>query len=137
MSDEKRLSLARARQKLGGRVASHGDAGAIVQVRHSGAMHPGVILWSDESWCDVWLGDEATRRVRVRDYVKAIAPASSPLHRMAQAVRAFAAFREGESVRTGEQTVKLVEKCRWGALVAGDDGRIFAVGFRRLIREPN
>jgi len=55
-------------------------------------------------------------------------------------VRLFATLKEGQRVRfaekdgsAGELSVgMLVEKCRYGALVAKDDGRILAVGFRRL-----
>jgi hypothetical protein len=31
---------------------------------------------------------------------------------------------------------KLIEKCRWGALVARDDGAVVAVGFRKLWPAP-
>ena len=64
---------------------------------------------------------------------------STELAHVAEDARAFAALEEGARVVfDGDVTGKLVEKCRWGGLVARDDGRIFAVGFRRFERPaPN
>jgi hypothetical protein len=130
---ETRLTLARAREKLGGRVAAHGDAGALVQIERSGRMSLGVVLWSDDTSCDVWLGDDITKRTRKDAVVQAITSAGSPLANIAAAARTFASIDEGETVLLDDETtVRLVEKCRWGALVARADGKIFAVGFRRF-----
>jgi hypothetical protein len=132
MSFDARMTLARAREKLGGRVVSHARGGEIV--RTDGRI--GVVLWSDESQCDVWIGDDAVKRVACANVEPA---SSSELAAVAEDARAFAALQEGAQVVFDERIAgKLVEKCRWGGLVARDDGRIFAVGFRRFKRPaPN
>jgi hypothetical protein len=138
ISIDTRLTLTRAREKLGGRVTTHGDAGAVVQVERAGRMSLGVVLWSDETSCDVWLGDDVTKRTRKDAVVQAITSPSSPLALIAAAARTFASIGEGESaLLDDETTVRLVEKCRWGALVAKPDGKILAVGFRRFTRPAN
>jgi hypothetical protein len=83
----------------------------------------------------VWLGDK-TKRVAAHDVMRATSPALSEI---AEDARAFAALAEGQNVMFDESIHgRLVEKCRWGGLVARDDGRIFAVGFRRFKRPaPN
>jgi len=134
------LTLARAREKLGGRVVSHARGGEIVRVE--GRL--GVVLWSDESQCDVWIGDDAVKRVvcasvEIFPLFGGEASSSAELASVAEDARAFAALEEGARVVFDEAIAgKLVEKCRWGGLVARDDGRIFAVGFRRFKRPaPN
>ena len=132
MSFDPRMTLARAREKLGGRVVSHARGGEIVRA----GSHVGVVLWSDDVHCDVWIGDDAVKRVASADVESA---ASIDLANVSEDARAFAALEEGAMVVFDEHVSgKLVEKCRWGGLVARDDGRIFAVGFRRFIRPaPN
>ena len=130
------MTLARAREKLGGRVVSHASnhfsGGEIVRA----GDRVGVVLWSDEAQCDVWIGDDAVKRVACAEVESAT---SSDLADVAEDARAFAALREGALVVFDQAIAgKLVEKCRWGGLVARDDGRIFAVGFRRFKRPaPN
>ncbi|HEY1956646.1 MAG TPA: hypothetical protein VGH28_13590 [Polyangiaceae bacterium] len=121
-----RLTLARARERLGGRVSSHGRAGEIARA-DAGV---GVIVWSDETRCDLWIGDDRIRRV---DAIDAEATASESLAPIADDARAFARLEEGQDVVfDGRASGRLIEKCRWGGLVARADGRIFAVGFRRF-----
>lgn len=122
------MTLARAREKLGGRVVSHGRAGELVGL--DGVV--GVILWSDETTADVWLGDNRTKRANVGSLALDVAH-ESPLEVVASDARAFAALEEGGRVVFDVTLAgRLIEKCRWGGLVARDDGRIFAVGFRRF-----
>ena len=105
--------------------------------------HVGVVLWSDESQCDVWIGDDAVKRVasaNVASPPESEKASSSPeLAGVSEDAHAFAQLEEGAYVVFDEAvTGKLVEKCRWGGLVAREDGRIFAVGFRRFKRpRPN
>ena len=125
------MTLARARETLGGRVVSHARGGEVVRVNGD----VGVVLWSDGARCDVWIGG-GVKRVATGE----VEGASSPeLATVAEDARVFAALEEGARVVfDGTVTGKLVEKCRWGGLVARDDGRIFAVGFRRFERPaPN
>ena len=131
LTDDKRMSLAHAREKLGGGVSSHGDAGTVVAVGHD----QGVIVWSDETSCDVALAGDLVRRVK-REEAVTISGAAA-LRQVARNIRSFASLATGDTTTVDGHTVTIVEKCRWGALVARSDGRIFAVGFRRLAREPN
>jgi hypothetical protein len=132
ISDDKRLSLARARQKLGGHAASHGDAGQLVRVFRSEERRVGVVVWSDDASCDVCLERDRIVRVAKRETVPAVVVATSPLVPIAHAAKRFSALREGETVHVDGHAVKVVEKCRWGALVARADGTILAIAFQRL-----
>ncbi len=126
------MTLARAREKLGGRVTSHGRGGEIVRVGED----VGVIVWSDAAQCDVWIGEDRIKRVRSEE---ASENAEAVMLDVSADAHAFAQLEEGARVVFDEQIPgRLIEKCRWGALVARDDGRIFAVGFRRFVRSaPN
>jgi len=128
-----RLTLARARKQLGGPTTSHGDAGAVVHVERGAETALGVILWSDATWCDVWLGEDITKRTRRDSVTPAVAPRGSPMAKASLAARTFASLEEGQDVRFGTTKGRLIEKCRWGALVARPDGKIFAVGFQRFV----
>ena len=129
VTTDPRLSLARARERLGGRVASHGRAGEIARV----GAQPAVVVWSDASECDLWIGDDKIRRVAA-DAAESGEP-SAGLAPVADDARAFARLEEGQTVTfDGATPGRLIEKCRWGGLVAIADGRIFAVGFRRFAR---
>ena len=136
MNLDPRMTLARAREKLGGRVEStashHFSGGEIVRA----GERVGVVLWSDGAQCDVWIGDDAVKRVACAELEAARSP---ELASVSEDARAFATLEEGAQVIfDGTIRGKLVEKCRWGGLVARDDGRIFAVGFRRFQRPaPN
>jgi hypothetical protein len=129
------MTLARARERLGGRVSAHGDAGAVVEVERGDHAEIGVVLWSDAQWCDVWLGDDITKRTRSDSVTAAKAPAGSPMARASTAARAFASLEEGQNVRFDGEEGRLIEKCRWGALVALVNGKILAVGFHRFSRD--
>jgi hypothetical protein len=64
------------------------------------------------------------------------------LEKIAGDARLFGLLAEGQSVRYAEDsgtlvTGKVVEKCRWGALVLRDDGAVVAVGFRKLWPSPS
>jgi len=129
------MTLARTRARLGDRVSSHGDAGAIVSIERGGRKCVGVVLWSDDTSCDVWLGDDVTKRTRLDLAEPATAPAGSLIALVAADARWFASLEEGRDVCfDGDTEGRLLEKCRWGALVARADGKIFAVGFRRFAR---
>lgn len=64
------------------------------------------------------------------------------LERIAGDARLFGQLAEGQSVRYADDSGtlvhgKVVEKCRWGALVLRDDGAVVAVGFRKLWPSPS
>jgi hypothetical protein len=136
IESDKRLSLERARTKLGGRSASHESAAALIEVRRGTAVTTGVVVWGDETSCDVLFEDEHMERVRRAETTPASAAPSVHLTSIARSVQRFALVREGDTLHIDGGSVKIVEKCRWGALVARPDGRIFALGFRRLGQAP-
>src|SRR2546423_370426 len=94
MKVDPRMTLARARETLGGRVVSHAShrfsGGEIV--RANGDV--GVVLWSDGARCDVWIG-EAVKRVAAGEVERASSP---ELATVAEDARVFAALEEGARV---------------------------------------
>lgn len=61
--------------------------------------------------------------------------------KLAAEARVFGGMVEGQAIRYADDAGtlmdgKLIEKCRWGALVARDDGAVVAVGFRKLWPAP-
>ena len=61
----------------------------------------------------------------------------SALSTIAADAHVFARLAEGQPVRYADDSGgllggKLIEKCRYGALVVRDDGAVVAVGFRKL-----
>ena len=126
------MTLARAREKLGGRVSSHGRGGEVVRV----GDEVGVVIWSDDAHCDVWIGEDRIKRVPFDEASKT--PPVEAMRAIASDARAFVDLEEGARVVFDEKLEgRLIEKCRWGGLVALDDGRVFAVGFRRFARRLN
>jgi hypothetical protein len=128
--------LERARRDLGGRGSTNGDAGMLVALG-SAADGLGVVLFASETEVDVWLGAGRVRRTRPERVTQHHGAAPDAMSRVASDARVFAALAEGQRVIYQDETGvaaegKLVEKCRYGALVARDDGSLLAVGFRRL-----
>jgi hypothetical protein len=138
-ADAARASIDSARRKLGGRPAeaSVRAPGSLVQgTLRDGARRTGVVLWASAGHCDVWFDDGIARRVRaavVRAY-DGVPPTS--LVRIVAEARIFAGLFEGDRVRWDRAGNVfdgcIVEKCRYGAIVLTSDGRLVAVGFRRL-----
>lgn len=128
-----------ARAQLGGTGDTDALAGAKVAIRGGdGSPRVGVVLYASAREVDVWFDGSLVRRT-ARGSVELLPhdAAHDPLDAVAADVKVFATLREGDRVRwqTGDGRVgegKLFEKCRYGALVASDDGRVLAVGFRRL-----
>ena len=63
--------------------------------------------------------------------------APTALAKIAADAHIFSRLAEGEQIRYADDSGgllagKLVEKCRYGALVVRDDGAVVAVGFRKL-----
>jgi len=122
------------RTKLGGRVgAAADDAIGRFAARPADDVE-GWVLSGDETHWFLWDGGVAIRRTPKVDVTlqedrsDALAPSL---------LRTWASLGERETVEfqaadTRWQTGLLVEKCRFGALVARDDGSIVAVGFLAL-----
>lgn len=135
------LHLERARKRLGGAASSGAGCGRIVEVIGAGNIPVlGVVLHQTEADVDVWVGEALVRRTR-SDKVFAIdvsaREVSDATLRAASDARVFGAIERGARVLydAGDGCVAeglLVERCRYGGLVARDDGAVMAVGFRRL-----
>ncbi|MFO0734760.1 MAG: hypothetical protein U0270_02730 [Labilithrix sp.] len=142
----KKPSIDAARDRLGGRITSEDvppaglALGLVVGVgggRGEERVVPGVVIYASRTEVHVLLDGVRLRRVQpdsVRPYSGDV---SLALSKIAGDAKLFARLAEGESVRyAGDDghlvTAKLVEKCRWGALVAREDGAVIAVGFRKL-----
>jgi hypothetical protein len=138
-----RSSIDAARRKLGGRptAPSRRAPGAPVRaVLRDGKRHVGVVLWCSEKHCDVWFDDGFARRMRPESVTPYTGGAPDALSCIAGEVRLFASLAESDLVRW-ERSAGLrppvaegciVEKCRYGAIVVMRDGKLVAVGFRRL-----
>jgi hypothetical protein len=125
-------TLERARRRLGGRASTGALAGTVVTLED---LTHGVVLFADDTEVDV-LVDETTVKRTARADVKPSPDTDGPLAGLAGHVLVFARLAEGQRVRleTEEGMIEglLFEKCRYGALVAKDDGAVLAVGFRKL-----
>ena len=140
-SVDARPSLETARRRMGGRARSAGGVGRLVRL--DGDV--GVLVFASDAEDDVWIergvGSAAETGVVRRAKAGVILPftgdAPPSLQRVAIDIQMFATIAEGDSVRyeaaDGVMAEgRLLEKCRFGALVAAPDGRILAVGFRKL-----
>jgi hypothetical protein len=138
-ADSTRASIDSARRKLGGRVceASARAPGSLVQgTLRDGAHRTGVVLWASAGHCDVWFDDGIARRVRAGVVTGFAGPMPGSLVRVVAEARIFATLSEGDQVRWDRAGSVcdgcIIEKCRYGAIVLTGDGRLVAVGFRRL-----
>ncbi len=137
-----RPTLELARRKLGGKGASDATAGAVV--RYLGVVEGreaepvlGVVVYAAGDEVDVWMEGDRVRRT-TRAWVEPAVARTAMQREVAGDARVFAALPEGGRVRIRAEEGEvveavLVEKCRYGALVARDDGTLLAVGFRKLI----
>ncbi|EYF02027.1 hypothetical protein [Chondromyces apiculatus] len=150
----KKPSADEVRARLGGRAATGPGAGELVTLTTStGSELPGVVLFVAGDDLDVWVETALPRpptaallapasnagvvhRVTRAAVVPLHVPASKQLTTVAADARIFAALGEGQRIHyqtdAGLREGTLVEKCRYGALVASDDGVLIAVGFRRV-----
>lgn len=125
-------TLANARRTLGGRATSAAGAGRIVAI----GSKVGAVLFASDLEIDVVFDGGLVRRTVPTQCVHHAGDVPGALRALADDARVFASIHEGDAVRyesRGESLRgTLIEKCRYGALVAAADGRILAVGFRKL-----
>lgn len=138
-ADSARASIEAARRKLGGRPveASLRAPGSVVRAAlRDGARRAGVILWASAEHCDVWFDDGIARRVRASVVATYDGAPPRALGLILAEARIFASLGEGDRVRWDRAGTLvggcIVEKCRYGAIVLTEDGKLVAVGFRRL-----
>ena len=95
-----------------------------------------MVLWASLEHCDVWFDDGVARRVRATVMTSYDGTAPPCLVQIVAEARIFGALAEGDRVRWDRAGQlfdgSIVEKCRYGAIVLSGDGRLVAVGFRRL-----
>jgi hypothetical protein len=134
-----RSSIEAARRRLGGRpgAPSTRAPGSFVHATLSdGTRHAGVVLWATAGHCDVWFDDCLARRTRTELVSVLAGQPPERLLRVAAEMRIFATLVEGDLVRWqrtgGVAEGCIVEKCRYGAIVVTRDGKLVAVGFRKL-----
>ena len=125
-------TLERARKRLGGRGSTGAFAGTVVTLDET---TDGVVLFADDDEVDVLVDDTTVKRT-ARSQVSPAREVRGALASLAGDVLVFARLEEGQRVllSTDEGMIEglLFEKCRYGALVAKDDGAVLAVGFRKL-----
>lgn len=142
---KKKSTLDGARARLGGtargeeapaRAVAPGQIVSFESPPGSGTREDAVVVFANASEVHALVDGTRLRRLSVEAvHVESRVPDS--LATLAADARAFGALIEGQAVRyadddKGLRDAKLVEKCRYGALVARDDGTIVAVGFRKL-----
>jgi hypothetical protein len=132
-------ALEAARRKLGGRTLapSTRSPGALVEaLLQDGRRLAGILLWASAGSCDVWFEDGLARRARSEIVTDRARPTPESLVRIEAEVRMFSALAEGDAVRWERDGCvtegRIVEKCRYGAIVITRSTRVVAVGFRKL-----
>ena len=141
---DKKPSLDDARNRLGGRTTDEEPAppgigpGSIVQVAaNDGTKHVAVVVFANATEIHVLIDGKRLRRVPPAAVESNEGATPSSLETIAADAHVFARLAEGHPVRYADDKGgllggKLVEKCRYGALVVRDDGAVVAVGFRKL-----
>jgi hypothetical protein len=141
---ERKPSLDDARNRLGGRTTDEKPAppgigpGSIVQViANDATKHVAVVVFANSTEIHVLIDGTRLRRVPPAAVELNEGATPSSLSKIAADAHVFARLSEGQPVRYADDSGgllagKLVEKCRYGALVVRDDGAVVAVGFRKL-----
>jgi hypothetical protein len=141
---DKKPSLDDARNRLGGRTTDEKPAppgigpGSIVRVvANDASKHVAVVVFANATEIHVLIDGTKLRRVppAAVELNEGVTP--NALSKIAADAHVFARLAEGQPVRYADDAGgllggKLVEKCRYGALVVRDDGAVVAVGFRKL-----
>ena len=145
----KKPSIETARSRLGGRPVVEdappvGFAPGVVVTFPvaSGRRMPGVIVFASRAEVHVLLDGLRLRRLTPQDLVLYDGEVGAELEKLAGDARLFGLLVEGQAVRYVDDAGdlvdgKVVEKCRWGALVLRHDGAVVAVGFRKLWPAPS
>jgi hypothetical protein len=143
---KKKPSIDAARSRLGGRLTAAdvpapgllpGTVVSFAVGRSPAARTPGVIVFASMAEVHVLLDGVRLRRLTPNDVELHEGHVDVELEKVAVDARLFGRLLEGHAVRYADDSGnlvdgKVVEKCRWGALVLRDDGAIVAVGFRKL-----
>lgn len=140
----KKPSLDDARNRLGGRTSDEEPApagiipGRVVKVfANDGTEHVAVVVFANADEVHILVDGTKLRRVPPTAVHAYDGATPSVLSKIAADAHVFSRLSEGERVRYADDSGgllagKLVEKCRYGALVVREDGALVAVGFRKL-----
>jgi hypothetical protein len=132
-----RQRLGGLRELLPGAVGTERE-GTLLSYRGSSVL----VLHEDpgEGSCDLWLGDGRAVRAPIEELGPLGADVAVPpsLSRVADDFRLFLGLEANSSVRflAGDGTIrdgKLVDRCKFGGLVALADGTVLGVGFARFL----
>ncbi|MEZ4336461.1 MAG: hypothetical protein R3B82_07530 [Sandaracinaceae bacterium] len=128
-------SVDEARRQLGGPWVGGPDIGRVVRIVGGPVERVGVVVHSTPDDRDVWIGMGRVQRVEPARIEPAEADADhDPI---IAAARVHASLSVGDSVvyeldDGGFAEGVLAEKLRFGALIGTPDGRVVAIGFRRI-----
>jgi hypothetical protein len=140
----KKPSLDDARDRLGGRTTDEAPAppginvGRVVKVfANDGEGHVAVVVFANAEEVHILVDGKRLRRVPPGAVHSYEGETPSSLTKIAADAHVFSHLSEGQPVRYADDSGglrpgKLVEKCRYGALVVREDGAVVAVGFRKL-----
>jgi hypothetical protein len=141
---KKKPSLDDARNRLGGRTTDEEPAppgihpGRVVRVfANDGEEHVAVVVFANADEVHILIDGTRLRRVPPSAVHPFDGTAPSSMSKIAADAHVFSRLAEGEKIRYADDKGglligKLVEKCRYGALVVREDGAVIAVGFRKL-----
>jgi hypothetical protein len=143
----KKPSIEVARSRLGGKLdagppPSGFTPGRIVSFAlPGGRRRAAVVVYAGGDEIHVLLDPIRLRRLQPDEIRAHEGPVDDDMTKLAADAQVFGFLAEGQAVRYADDAGslvagKLIEKCRWGALVARDDGAVVAVGFRKLWPAP-
>ncbi len=143
----KKPSVDVARARLGGRVKDDEPSDTFVSGQHvtferaPGERGRGIVLYASTREVHVLLDPARLRRFAPGELTIEAGEAPGDLLKVSADARVFGLLHEGQSVRYADDkgtllAGKVVERCRYGALVLRDDGVVVAVGFRKLWPAP-
>lgn len=143
-ASSKKPTLDDARNRLGGRTLDEdppppgiGPGSIVNVVAIGGAEHVAVVVFANASEVHVLIDGTKLRRVRPAQLATYEGTTPSLLAKISADAQIFGGLSEGLPVRYADDVGgllggKLLEKCRYGALVVREDGAVVAVGFRKL-----
>lgn len=143
----KKPSIDTARRRLGGRMdAGPPPAGiapglAVTFALPTGGRRAAVVVYAGDDEVHVLLDPMRLRRLQADELELHDGALDDELAKLAADAHVFGMLIEGQDIRYADESGglvdgKLVEKCRWGALIARHDGAVVAVGFRKLWPVP-
>jgi hypothetical protein len=140
----KKPSLDDARNRLGGRTTDEEPApagigpGRVVKVfANDGEEHVAVVVFANADEVHILVDGTKLRRVPPEAVHSYDGATPNALGKIAADAHVFSHLNEGQLIRYADDSGgllagKLIEKCRYGALVVREDGALVAVGFRKL-----